>query len=175
MAKAFNCLDCQILLRKFYNLGFEGTFYKLLESYLSERKQAVNFNGELSYMNSLSHGVAQGSTLGPQMFSLYMNDLPSHFEYLQLRMYADDTILFCELDSKCDLANQITVVNNELLVLMEWCRYNRVTINVEKTKCMLFAPSARKISTVFPNGLPPLYLYQTRLSYVNSYKYWVLI
>lgn len=70
MAKAFNCLDCQVLAQKLYNLGFEGTFFDLLKSYLSGRKQAVNFNGELSSMKSLSYGVAQGSILGPQMFSL---------------------------------------------------------------------------------------------------------
>lgn len=171
MAKAFNCLDCNILAQKLYDLGFEGTFYNLLKSYLTEREQAVNFNGELSEMNSLSFGVAQGSILGPQMFSLYMNDLPKFFKHMTVRMYADDTIFFCDIDDTKNLANQIDLINGELEVLMDWCKYNRVTINVDKTKCMLFASTARKISSAFPNGLPPLYLAQTQLNYVTSYRY----
>lgn len=171
MAKAFNCLDCDILARKLYNLGFRGSFHKLLCSYLSDREQSVNFNGEMSSMKSLSHGVAQGSILGPQMFSLYMNDLPLFFKELSLRMYADDTILFRTIDSKSCIGSQVKLINDELLILAEWCRYNRVTINVDKTKCVLFTSSDRKTHSVFPIGPPNLLLGGTKLEFVPNYRY----
>lgn len=95
-------------------------------------------------MKSLYYGVAQGSILGPQMFSLYMNDLPLFLKHLMLKMYADNTILFCAIDRMQDLESQVKLINDELEILIEWCHFNRVTINIDKTKCLLFASSAQK-------------------------------
>lgn len=78
-------LDIGILLSKLESLGFEGTFLKLLKRYSTGRRQVTNFNGCISKVGTVEFGVAQGSVLGPLLFSIYMNDLPTIFTILDVR------------------------------------------------------------------------------------------
>lgn len=85
----------------------------ILKSYSLGRKLCTNLNGYLSDTRSVEYGVAQGSVLGPLLFALYMNDLPSYFSVLNLRMYADDTILYCEKDPNTGILSKIREINVE--------------------------------------------------------------
>jgi len=38
-------------------------------------------------------GVAQGGVISPVLFSLYVNDMPSHSHYVELALYTDDTAI----------------------------------------------------------------------------------
>ena len=42
----------------------------------------------------ISIGVAQGSILGPLLFKIYMNDLPTVLEFCRVTLYADNTVLY---------------------------------------------------------------------------------
>jgi len=71
----------------------------LIHNYLSDRQQRVLFNGDLSDWGTISVGVPQGSILGPLLFALCINYLPSVVNYSSLDLYADDTELhFSHLD-----------------------------------------------------------------------------
>ena len=61
-----------------------------MSTYLSERSQVVDFNGTLSTKATLTAGVPQGSILGPLLFLMYVNDLPSIIK-AETIMFADDT------------------------------------------------------------------------------------
>lgn len=56
-------------------------------------------------------------------------------------MYADDTILFCELETHDNPSGKIRKINDELVILSNWCRANSLTINADKTKFMAFSSS----------------------------------
>ena len=94
LAKAFDCVDHSILLTKLKQYGIVGSAYLWFESYLFNRWQHVSFQGCLSEWGAVSVGVPQGSILGPLLFSIYVNDLPTVVKHSQMNMYADDTELY---------------------------------------------------------------------------------
>ena len=92
LSKAFDTVNHRILLDKLYSYGIRGNMHKLLTSYLQNRKQFTVCNNIKSQINTIVCGVPQGSTLGPLLFSLYVNDLPLHTKF-HVNLFADDTVL----------------------------------------------------------------------------------
>ena len=68
MSKAFDTLDHTILISKLQHYGIQGTALQLLLSYLSNRKQFVQYGDILSQKTDILMGVPQGSILGSLLF-----------------------------------------------------------------------------------------------------------
>ena len=77
--KAFDTVNHLILLSKVHSFGIKNNTLKWVQSYLSERKQVVVANGYTSRQGTITCGVPQGSTLGPLLFLLYINDINKNF------------------------------------------------------------------------------------------------
>ena len=75
MSKAFDTVTHRILVYKFKFYGFDDAAIEFILSYLSDRFQAVFYNGCFSHFLEVLTGVPQGSTLGPIFFIIYINDL----------------------------------------------------------------------------------------------------
>jgi len=88
-------------------------------------------------------GVPQGSTLGPLL--LYVNDLPlvSNFETI---LFADDTVLSLLANSMHELT---TKINQELEHVDKWLKYNKLSLNYNKTQYILFTKQKKYIDTNF--------------------------
>ena len=134
-SKAFDTVNHRILLDKLNLYGIRGVANKWVESYLSNRKQFTSYNGSNSSINNVKCGVPQGSILGPILFLLYINDLGTISNLLSPIMFADDSNLFISGKKPQDLANSL---NQELPLLIEWLRANRLSLNVDKTHVMIF-------------------------------------
>ena len=88
--KAFDNCSHSILLKKLKNMGVKGKALKWFKSYLADRQQRVDIDGDLSEPREINISVLQGSILGPILFLCYINDLPSSSKLLTF-LLADDT------------------------------------------------------------------------------------
>ena len=119
--------------------GIQGCSINLIENYLKNRKQCVEINNVSSAFTNISTGVPQGYILGPLLFIIYMNDIPSTI--FKTYIYAYDTTLVANLNDlylKNDTKLNIKMLNDELNKIRLWLRANKLTLNTQKSKYMLF-------------------------------------
>ena len=162
LSKAFDTIDHSILIHKLEYYGIKGTSLKWFTSYLTNRKQYVQFNNETSSSNLISTGVPQGSILGPLLFIIYMNDIAKVTTKFHFTLYADDTSLIeplCTFTDTISNRNSISEeINSELQKIFDWLSVNKLSLNVKKTKMMVFHHRQCNIQDKIPNlhldGIP---------------------
>ena len=135
LQKAFDTVNHQILLSKLEHYGIHGITLAWFKSYLGSRSQYVSVNVQNSIHLSVTCGVPQGFVLGPLLFLLYINDLPSSSSKLSFYLVADDTNIYFESDSLNKLQE---VVNRELKHVKKWLDANKLALNVDKTNFIIF-------------------------------------
>ena len=121
---SFDTVNHKILLLKLEHYGIRGAALKWFESYLTDRKQFVYFNGVSSDTLSISCGVPQGSVLGPLLFLLYINDLPNISSKLYFYLFADDTNIYYESKNLVEIEK---TVNAELKLLSQWFKCEQIS------------------------------------------------
>ena len=137
LSKTLDTLSFDILLYKLNYYGINDNAFKLLKNYLTNRKQYVVYNSQNSETLDISTGVPQGSILGPLFFSICINDLITVSNKLKFSMYADDTTIYINLED-FDLYNLERDINKELEKITVWLKMNKLSLNVQKPKLMIF-------------------------------------
>lgn len=142
MTQAFDFVDHNILLKKLDSYGVRGNVIKLLESYLSNRRQYVEISrldpitkketAFLSESRTIKYGVPQGSVLGPLLFIIYINDLSKIVDH-QMTLFADDSTVIVECKDRLTYENDINDAINKIIT---WLTNNNLKANLTKTKLM---------------------------------------
>ena len=132
LKKAFDTLNHDILLHKLEEYGFRGKINEILKSFLEDRKQYVRLNEIETGKLIVQTGVPQGSVLGPFLFLIYINDLPSSCDKAELAMFADDTTLI-KSGKRID-----PLLSQEIKYVRDWFSSNKLTVNPEKCEAMCF-------------------------------------
>ena len=140
LTKAFDTINHSILIKKLEYLGIKGNLLLWITNYLHDRTQKTFANGSLSEALPITCGVPQGSILGPLFFIAYINDIKHFLNDSEFGLYADDTVLFSHAKDKIVLQNKLQA---KLDLFCEWSRMNALTINILKTKYMIFGTRAK--------------------------------
>ncbi|XDV32774.1 hypothetical protein PO909_003497 [Leuciscus waleckii] len=163
LRKAFDTVNYKILLTKLCSLNFSSDALKWIESYLTDRFQNVRVQSFKSAALSLSTGLPQGSNLGPLLFSIYINDLPSVCLDVSVQMYADDTVDYVHDRNIFQVAEKLT---NAMDNITAWLKHSCLQLNTPKTVAMFFTKFHKNFSVE-----PDIFVSGQRLQIVSEYKY----
>ena len=153
---AFDTVWRTALMYKLVKLGICGNFFNVIHNMYSRVEYTVKVDHGITDTFSSTVGVKQGCVLSPTLFNLYVHDLPSIFDHtcdpvlirqdkLSCLMFADDVLLLSE--SAHGLQNSLTKVQ-------EYCDQWNLTVNINKTKIMIFNKGGHQIKkySFFFNG-----------------------
>ena len=131
MAKAFDKVPHQRLLRKVEACGIGGNVLRWIRAWLTGRQQRVCLHGSSSGWRNVTSGVPQGSVLGPVLFLIYINDLGENI-YNTLLMFADDTKMFGKVNDFVDALK----FQMDLSKLVNWSYKWHMKFNTNKCSIM---------------------------------------
>ena len=141
LSKAFDTLEHSTLLAKLEIYGIRGVSLNWFKDYLINRKLLVkcstskNTPMTKSDTFDIDYGTAQGSCLGPLLFLIFCNDLNLNLMFLHCIQFADDTTLYLGHN---DIKFLNFCIEHDMKVLQDWFRANKLTLNVDKSCCILF-------------------------------------
>lgn len=139
---------------------------KLMKCYLNNRKQLVQYDNITSEYLEITTGVPQGSILGPLLFIIYLNDLVYACTQFKPIIYADDTALSTVLETLDPSCQHLDItINDELEIISNWFKLNKLSVNGTKTKAMLFHPLQKRVNDI------SLYIDGTAIDFVKEFKY----
>ena len=149
LSKAFDCVNPVLLTEKLKAYGLDNKAVKLIECYMTNRKQCVRVTNSHSSFCDIIKGVPQGSILGPVIFNIYLNDIFLFTENATLYNYADDNSLsFCHKD--LDIVKQ--TLERESSHLITWFEQNRLKANPEKFQAIVVSKKKNDESITFNIG-----------------------
>ena len=141
--KAFDTVPHNRLLKKLTGYGINDQTRQWIKSFLSGRRQRVVINGEYSDWAPVSSGIPQGSILGPLLFVIYINDLPSMVESSML-LFADDTKMYGEIKDE----NDNTKIQQDINQMEQWSDRWLLKFHPDKCKVMTIGTEDQHVYTM---------------------------
>lgn len=158
VAQAFDKVWHQGLIQKI-NMQLPKSYADILKSYITDRYFRIKEGEEYSELKPISAGVPQGSVLGPILYLLYTNDLPT-LEQNTVATFADDTAIMAVGENNTVSTRKLQVAVNKV---QEWTKKWRIKLNENKSVHVDF--TNKKIV------YKPVTINELNIPYSNSAKY----
>ena len=164
IAKAFNCINHEILDIFMANNGFDNRVRKWFKSY-NTRLQCVKINENRSDIKRVLYGAAQGTVLGPTLFILYFNAITENVSRCKISMFADDCIIYQSGNTWESVREKLQYNLDNIL---EWTTKHSLALNVSKTQAMVLGPrnKTRRLQLDIP-----VYMSNNPIKFVTQYNY----
>ena len=130
LSKAFDSIDYELLIAKFYAGGFDKISLCFINSYLKGRKQRTKINSSYSAFAKILFGVPQGSILGPLLFNSYTCDPFLENSDMNIANYADDSTPYA---CSWDVDSVIFNFQKNTERVFRWFHNNNLILNAEKS------------------------------------------
>ena len=155
LSAAFDTIAIGPLTQKLKNAGVVGTPLKWMESYMTGRSQSVIWNNSNSVPLELTHGVPQGSILGPLLFLVMVADLPRYVTHgissdvtAKMTCYADDSTLYVSSKNTASLLLELERMSARMLA---YCKETCLVINSDKTQLLVSGVKNKNFSVKVGN------------------------
>jgi len=135
-----------LLIRKLHLYGFNPKIIKWIESFLSDRKQAVVVDGHLSFLALIISGVPQGTVLGPILFLIFINDIEHCITESINRCFADETRVLISITCEQD----VSLIQNDLNSVIKWSERNNMALHKDKFEYMCHRHNRRSALVELP-------------------------
>ena len=143
LSKAFDRLPHDLIIAKQKTYDFDEPSLKLMHSYLSGRKQRTKIGNSYSPCEGITHGVPQGSILGPFLFNIFLCDMFFILHDIEIASYADDTTPYGSANS---IEETISILEDISEKLFQWFTSNQMKANEEKLHLLLSKNSSVSIT-----------------------------
>ena len=138
------------LLHKLWNFGITDDLWLWIQAYLSNRHQCVSIGQSVSSVVSVVSGVPQGSILGPLLFLIFINDLPTTMSSSLAMLFADDAKCVMPVSSLSDCV----CLQSDLTSLAEWSFSWNLILNEDKCSIVSFTTNQTPVTCI--NGKPSI-------------------
>ena len=142
LSKAFDCLPHELIIAKLYAYGVDMPSLKLINSYLSKRRQRIKINYVYSSWSEILFGVPQGSILGPLLFNIFICDLFMFLPKYGIANYADDNTPYSTGNG---IHNIISDLGQASGILSKWFIDNYLKANPDKYHVLLSKTSETQL------------------------------
>ena len=139
LSAAFDLVEPSILINKLRIYGLDENFLTWIQSYLTNRHQAVWIDHTLSEFLECEVGVPQGSNLGPLFFLIFYNDLPYSLD-CDLDVFADDSSMTVSGDDVAAIGDKLTLEGEKV---NQWMLANKLKLNADKTHLLTLGTQQR--------------------------------
>ena len=153
MSSAFDILDHNVLINRLSAIGIKGTALNWLTSYITNHSSSVRSNIHSSPSRSITHGVPQGSVLGPLLFKIYLLpifDIFTDYPDISLHTFADDIQLYLNCTDSPTYAPER--LSSCIKSIHQWLTSNSLKLNPTKTEAIFLHLPLR--SSTLPEPSP---------------------